>query len=367
MIATTVVPKAGKNFRITPGERIAVGVDTHKRTYAVSLWGINEDTEIKHWTQPADPHALMRTLEPYREQIAQVAYEAGPTGFVLARALAGERWPVLVASPADIMSSRNAGKSDRLDARRLARLCAKGLLDGCFIPSAAQDEERRMVRIRGRILADKVRIQLRIKSMLLCHGLSEPPGLKNWSQAGMKQLRELPCSADLRFCLELLATQLEQTKQLLRICDRQLSKLAQRSQHKKDIEILTSIPGIGTPSALQFLVEMGPVGRFESRLYASKYQGLSPEVRQTGQTRCELDLNNSGNRRLRTLLVEATWRWIGYDTNARALYDHMIRNTGFAQKAIVAVARKLGILMWHLRERQTSYDTTKLATKPQRR
>ena len=363
MSATGNCVQSRKQIQLDANEQIGVGIDVHKKSFYVCLWSVRDDREVRRWSQPSDAAALMRKLEPLRRHVRQIAYEAGPTGFVLARAMEKQNWPVIVTSPADIPTSPNAPKCDRKDARRLARLAAKNMLSGCFIPSVEHEDERRMVRLRGRIMCDKNRSQLRIKSLLLGNGIVEPPSLKYWGSKAIEDLKGLACTADMRFCLDVHIAQLVHTRQLLRSCDMQLQCLAERPHRCHDIDLLTSIPGIGAPSALQFLVEIGPRGRFGDRIELAKYLGLAPDVRSSGESRSEGDLNHSGNRYLRTMLIEAAWRWIRYDPNARALYGRMMSNTGTAQKAIVAVARKLGIIMWHLRETQSVYETKKLSRK----
>lgn len=360
MPSTQQQPAGRKQIRLGVHEQIGVGIDVHKKTFAVCLWSRDEDREIKRWSQPADPDALVRKLEPLREQIIQIAYEAGPSGFVLARHFQRDAWPVIVTSPADMPTSRNEPKSDRKDARKLARLAAKNMLPRCHVPTVEHEDERRIVRMRGRVLVDKNRWQLRIKSLLLNNGIAEPDGLKHWSAKAVEKLRTIQCTKDVRFCLNMCLNNLQFAREQLGLCDHELDKLAQRQHNWTDIVLLKSIPGIGIPTALHFMVEMGPRGRFHDRIELSKYQGLSPEVRSSGQSRDELQISLSGNRYLRTLLVEAAWRWIRYDDNARALYARMMCNTGNSQKAITAVARKLGILMWHLREKSIVYDTHKL-------
>lgn len=76
--------------------------------------------------------------------------------------------------------------------------------------------------------------------------------------------------------------------------------------------------------------------------------GLAPQVRQSGQTRHEGGLLKSGNARLRTVLVEAAWRWVRYDGAAASRYRRLVANTGSGKKAIVAMARRLGVLLWRL-------------------
>ena len=83
--------------------------------------------------------------------------------------------------------------------------------------------------------------------------------------------------------------------------------------------------------------------------------GLAPQVRQSGETRREGGLLKSGNGRLRTVLVEAAWRWVRYDEAAGRRYRHLVGNTGSGKKAIVGVAWRLGVLLWRLSCRGEPY------------
>lgn len=76
--------------------------------------------------------------------------------------------------------------------------------------------------------------------------------------------------------------------------------------------------------------------------------GLAPQVRQSGETRREGGLLKSGNARLRTVPVEAAWRWVAYDEAAARRYRQLVATTGSSKKAVVAMARRLGVLLWRL-------------------
>lgn len=344
-----------KSIRVVDGERIAVGVDAHKKDYKVCVWSVDREQVVERWTQPPDPGVLIAKLREAKGQLKVIAYEAGPMGFGLARALQEQSFSVMVVSPAHIPVRKDAPKSDRRDAFQLARLSAKGELDPILIPTVEHEQERAVQRMRNQTLDDRKRVQMRIKALLLCQGIAQPRGLEQWSKAGVRALKELSLSADLRFTLDMLVTQLEQRNAVLVGCDKRLVQLRCRPHNQRDIGLLTTIPGIGERTALEFILEMGPVGRFDNRLVVSKYQGLSPDVQSTSDKRVEGPLNLSGNRRLKTLLVEAAWRWVRYDLYARWLYGHMLHNTGRSQSAITAVARKLGIIMWIMREHATAY------------
>lgn len=344
-----------KPLVVDPQDRFHVGVDVHGATYKVSLWSVAKDQEVASWTQPADPKLLASKLESVRSQIVQIVYEAGPTGFGLARYLLEHGWKVIVTSPGDAPTSRNQAKSDRLDARKLARLSCKALLGAIYIPTVAEEQRRQVQRLRQRVLGNRKRAQQRIKSLLLLHGLAVPKGLKHWSQAGLKALKQLACSPELEFCLKIYIGDLEHAQQQLHECDKQLKHLAECPEVGKRVDNLQGVPGIGQRTSLEYVLEMGCPSRFDDKRKVSKYQGLAPDVSRSGETSRYEDLNCSGNRRLKTLLVEAAWRWVRYDPGARLLYQKMLGNTGCSQKAITAVARKLGIILWRMDQSSSPY------------
>ncbi|MEJ7636531.1 MAG: transposase [Singulisphaera sp.] len=80
----------------------------------------------------------------------------------------------------------------------------------------------------------------------------------------------------------------------------------------------------------------------------ARMAGLAPQVRRSGETRREGGLLKSGNARLRTVLVEAAWRWVPYDEVAARRHHLLVANTGSAKKAIVGMACRLGVLLWRL-------------------
>src|SRR5918995_3700394 len=105
-------------IRLEPGEAVHVGVDVHKASYSVALFSDRRGL-ITTWVQPARPEVLLERLRPIREGIAQVVYEAGPTGFALARRLRAEGYNAQVIAPSKLLAPVGPeAKSDRLDCRR---------------------------------------------------------------------------------------------------------------------------------------------------------------------------------------------------------------------------------------------------------
>lgn len=88
-----IVRTSNPPLRLEEGEAIHVGVDVHKASYSVALYSDGRGL-ITAWIQPARPEVLLERLRPVREGIAQIVYEAGPTGFGLARHLRAEGYPM---------------------------------------------------------------------------------------------------------------------------------------------------------------------------------------------------------------------------------------------------------------------------------
>jgi transposase len=131
----TVVRKPNGPLRLEPGEAVHVGVDVHKASYSVALFSDRRGL-LTTWVQPARAELLLERLRPFKVGVSQVVYEAGPTGFSLARRLRAEGFQVEVIAPSKLLAPVGPeAKSDRLDCRRLAQLSAKGLLHPVRVPT----------------------------------------------------------------------------------------------------------------------------------------------------------------------------------------------------------------------------------------
>lgn len=338
---------------------ITVGIDTHLKDYHVCLYSTQDECIVDSWVQPSDANLLITKLTPWRPQITQIVYEAGPVGFCLARTLLAGNWPAIITSPGDIPMSRFEAKCDRRDAHRLALMSSRKLLSPIYIPTAEHDAQRQIQRQRNQLLKDRKRCQVRIRMFMLYSGAAIAPHFR-WQPALLMQMPQMLTCPDQRATLQLYIQAYQSAQQLVGYADNRLSELAKRPHIQPQVNHLSTIPGIAQRTALEFILEMGPPDRFETKHQVAKYQGLAPEVRSSGQSRKEGPLNRSGNRRLKTLLIEAAWRWRRYCPHAKAYYNKMFANTGNAQKAITALAHKLGIIMWRILSTATSYDPAKI-------
>ena len=345
----------GKRIALDKGERLHVGIDVHKRTCHLTLWSQTRG-QVADWSTPADTAALVRSLVAIAPHIVRVVYEAGPTGFTLARALraAGLRTDVVAPGHIPITPVRGA-KCDRLDSVNLACLSAKGLVHPVRVPSAGEEAERQVLRLRQQALRRLQRVKLQIKSFLLFHGLAEPHGLSHWSQASVQGLRAMALGEDLRFCLdEMLEALALAHSAVLRVTGR-LREIARRDHHAEAVARLRTVPGVGLLTALTFRLEVPGPERFDDGGQVARLCGLAPGVRQSGQRRRAGPLMRGGNAWLRTALVEASWLWVRNDSRAQRVYRRLVGNTGNSKKAICGVARRLAIVLWRMSVTGESY------------
>lgn len=331
-----------------------VGLDVHKKTIHVAVW--LEERIAATWVMVAQVTKVVAMLAPYRDTIGQVVYEAGPTGYALARALRQAGLVVEVVAPG--RSPRPAAreqKADRLDAERLAEYAAKGLLVAVAVPTETQEADRQLVRLREQLVKKRRRVKQQVKSFLLQHGVAEPRGLSGWSRAALAALRALSLRATLRLCLDVLLDQLDELVAHVRRIERALRELAATARHAEAVALARTHPGVGAVVAMSYLVEVHRGGRFNEPGEVASYIGLAPRVRQSGETRRDGPIVRTGRASVRALLVEAAWRWRMHDPAAQRVFARVMRNTGSAKKAIVALARRLAINLWAMLTRGQPY------------
>jgi transposase len=340
--------KPGKLVAIK-GERLTVGVDVHAATFYVAVWSLTRGL-LATWVQPSDARVLMEKLQPVKEQIVRLVYEAGPTGFGLARQLRAAGFPGDVVAPSHIpVLPGRQPKSDRLDCVKLARLAAQpDELRALAIPSEQQEADRQVVRLREQIGRKRRRIKQQIKSFLLQHGIAQPQGLEHWSVRAVDGLRTLELNPELRFALDGLLAELDWLKAHMAKVHARVLALAREERYREDVRLLRSAKGVGFVTAMGYLTELFNPQRFTAGTEVARQLGLCPGVQQSGKTNRPQPLMKSGSTRLRTLLVESAWRGIRFDPALRKCHDRLVHNTGSGKKAIVGVARHLGIVLWKM-------------------
>ena len=337
--------RRGKPIRLLDEEVAFIGVDVHKKTYSVCVY-TEERGIVTTWIQPPDPAGFAARLEPVRAQVAWVVYEAGPTGYGLARHLRASDFPVDVVAPSKTPAPRTrSGKGDRRDAKDLARLAAKDMLTPIYVPTVEQEADRQVARRREQLARHVRQVKHRIKSFLLQHGL---PGFSEWTLEAIKRLRTLPLCPQLRFCLDSQLAELDHAQAQLKAAEREVARLARSERHAAVVEALRRVPGVGVVTAMAVRTELLEPERFTGSAQVASFTGLAPCVRRSGDRTRSGPILKTGSRSLRRLLVQAAWQWKKRDPVAGKLFSRLLRATASSQKAIVGVARRLAILLWRI-------------------
>ena len=344
----------GKRVGVSKRDQVYIGLDVHKRSVSAAV-RVNGH-EVKRWRMTGDVAAVIAALQPWRPGVRQVVYEAGPTGYSLARRLQREGWPARVIAPSKVLQERSpTTKSDSVDCGKLAELAEKRLLKAVTIPTLEEEASRQVVRRRDQVMRDRRRAMQRIRSFLLYHGLSEPAGLSNWTKASLSALRGLRLSAALRFCLDQLLDSLDHVNDQLTQIKRYLDQMSQSGRHAEAVRRLRTHPAVGPVTAMVFRLEVFRPERFVEAPQVGCYIGLSPLIHETDGHGRPGRRMPGGQAYLRGLLVEASWRWIGKDARAKHVYQRLVSNTGQASKAITAMARRLAMQLWAMLVHETDF------------
>lgn len=343
-----------KKLVVTAKDSVYIGLDVHKSSVhaAVRLNG----RELTTFVTSADVAGVVASVSRFKVALKQVVYEAGPTGYRLARALREAGLPTEVIAPGKTPQPANEdGKSDRLDCRKLAEFAEKGLLKSVAVPTEEEEADRQVLRLREQLTKKRRRVKQQIKSLLLMYGIPEPAGLKRWSKAGVAALAELELPPQIRLVLDSLVEELEHLTELLNGAKSAMRQMARKVVYKPKETRLRTHPGVGETTAMVYLAEVFQPERFKNEQALTKYLGLAPRVSRTGNTTRSGPLMKSGQGTLRAMLVEAAWRWIDLEPRAAAVFERIWHNTGKKQTAIVAMARKMAINLWYMLIREQDY------------
>lgn len=282
-----------------------VGLDVHaKQTHLCAL--DVRSGELRRRRVEGPPKAVLPFLEDLGPG-AIGAYEAGPTGFGLARAAARDGLDVrVIASGLIPKAPADRVKTDRRDAERLARLLAAGELRFVWVPSIAQEHFRDLIRAREDLRGDRMRARHRMLKFLLRHGLRYPGKGENWTERHREWLiglRFIDPAASATFLDYLAALHgLEQRAQLL---ESTIAELAGKGEHAETIARLRCFRGIDTLTAAGLCAEIGDFRRFSRPTQLAGYLGITPSERTSDSRRRQGAITKAGPTHARRLLVEA--------------------------------------------------------------
>jgi transposase len=348
----------------------------------MSVTFTNHQGFIRSLNMPHKAEPLLNYVRKhFPDQKVAFVYEAGPTGYGLYDGLAAQGYPCLIAAPS--MIPRAPGqrvKTNRLDSKALSENLRGGQLKSIHIPSPTYRHLRHLVQLRDVLVSELAGMKQRIKSLLLFEGIEFPPAPpgSQWSFLVKDKLRKLPCSGTVRFKLDQLLDSVEfNEKQVLKTITEIRRFCRNDPELSQCMKYLMSLPGIGWITASQLLARIGDWRELKTIRQLAGFLGLVPTEHSTGERVDRGSITRTGDERLRSKLIQASWSAIRQDSELREFFRSVCRKHPrevASRVAIVAVARKLSvrisvILMqqrpYEVREKVHSAPLTQEETSPQ--
>jgi transposase len=241
----------------------------------------------------------------------RVAYEAGPTGFGLARALEAAGVGCVVAAPGKIeRPATDRVKTDRRDAERLLRLLMIGALHPVRVPTLSEEALRDLVRAREDVRGDLMRARHRLSKLLLRHDVRFDGAGRAWTQRHRKWLEAVDLGR--RGAQVTLHDYIGAIDALLvrrATLEATIDELIPDSPWAQTVARLRCLRGIDTLSAAGLCAEVGDFRRFARAGHVMSFLGLVPSEHSSGPTRRQGQITKSGSGHGRRLLVEAAWHY----------------------------------------------------------
>jgi transposase len=351
----------GQTFKPTDYEVFA-GLDVDKRSISVTF--TNHQGFIRSLRMPYSvEHLVNHVRKHFGDQKVAFAYEAGPTGYGLYDGLVAQAYPCLIASPSMIPKAPGQRvKTNRLDSRGLSENLRGGQLKSIHVPCALYRELRHLTQLRDTFVSEMVGMKQRIKSLLLFEGIEFPPAPagRQWSFMVKDKLRKLECSKTVRFKLDQLLDSLEFSEKQVLKTTREIRRFCHNdAELSQCIEYLMSIPGIGWIVASQLVARIGDWRELKNIRQLGGFLGLVPTEDSTGDRTDRGSITHTGDGRLRSKLIQASWSAIRQDGELRDFFRSVCRTHArhlASRVAIVAVARKLSVRISVVLMKQRPYE-----------
>lgn len=290
-----------------------IGLDVHAETIAVAV---------------AEPHGDVRSLgvipnrpESIRKVVKKlgpaahlrVCYEAGPTGYVIYWQLTGLGVHCDVVAPTLVpVKAGDRVKTDRRDATKLARSYRAGDLTPVWVPDAAHEALRDLVRAREAAKKDQLRARHRLGKFLLRHGRRPPTATTPWTQRYLTWVRQVHFEQPAQE-----ATRLDYLHEVDHVADR-IDRLERAidaavktapARMRAVIEGLQALRGIALISAVTIVAEIGELSRFTRAPQVMGYSGLGAREDSSGTRTRRGGITKTGNAHLRRIAIEAAWAY----------------------------------------------------------
>jgi transposase len=326
-----------------------IGLDIHRDFCEVA---IVEAGEVRSAGRIATTPAELELFAQSLGKADRVALEVTGNAWEVARIIEPHVARVVVVSPSDTGIRQARAKTDRLDARTLAKLLATGSLTGLWMPDERTRALRRRLQRRAQLVRARTRAKNEVHGALIGRLVEKPKVSDLFGLAGRRWLKKLELPDEERETIDASLRQIDFLGQEIAEVERAIATDALASP---EIRRLMTVPGVNVITAATFVAAVGDASRFATPRRVVGYLGLDPRVRQSGPGPAKHGrISKQGSAPARYALVEGAWSVVRQPGPLRAFYER-IRGRRGSQVAIVATARKLACLFWCLLTREEDY------------
>jgi len=289
-----------------------VGMDTDAKKNQIALYRGWDKELAAEWEVGMDAKGIRRLIERLKQEDGEIrcVYEAGPCGYELYRRLrkAGMQCDVIAPS----LTPRKPGdrvKTNRRDARNLARLYRAGELTVIDVPDEKQEALRDLTRAREDVREDLTRRQHRLSRFLVRQGCHYQDGDK-WTQKHWAWIRKIHFQdSNAQTVLEEWIRAVEQSQEQLKTLDSKIEENAQKPEYANKVQRYQTLRGVKTVTAMTIVAEVWDMRRYGTAPQFMGSTGLVSSEHSTGDHERRGKITKAGNAHLRRILVEAAWQY----------------------------------------------------------
>jgi transposase len=294
-------------------------------------------------------------LELFAQSLAgddEVVLEATGNALAIARIVEPCVARVVLANPKSVKAATETAKTDKIDARTLAKLLAGGFVREVWIVDEHTRVLRRRISRRAQLVRQRTREKNQVHATLIRNLKGRPPVSDLFGVRGRRWLAEQTLPADERETVEACLRQVDFLAAEITVIDRALAELALASEQMRR---LMTLPGVSFVTAAALMGAIGDVRRFPTAAHLVSYIGFDPRVRQSGSEPARHGrISKQGPGEVRHLLVEAA-RHAARTYGPLRVFAERVASKRGANVATVAVARKLVVIAWHMLSRGEDY------------
>lgn len=327
-----------------------VGMDLHKRVLEVCIVDADGRVVLRHRLE-LTRERLTSFARNYLTPDDLVAVEATTNTWAVVRLLKPFVAGVVVSNPLKTRAIAEARvKTDEVDAHVLAQLLRCDFLPGVWQPDEATERVRRLTARRARLVGQQTAIKNRLHAVL-AERLIEVPFKTLFSNAGVAWLRALELDEQARVWVKSDLRLLESLDREIEACEAQLVR---GGYDDARVRLLMTLPGVDIHVAQVLVATLGDVTRFPDPDHAASYLGLVPSTRQSADRCYHGPITKAGRGQARWMVVQAAQHLDRHPGPLGVFFRKLARRKG-RNVAVVATARKLVTIAWHMLSRNEPY------------